>query len=74
MEYLRVYKAVQIFGNNPKNQSSIHEEIKGRLKSGIAAISFVCVCVCRVFLSPSFLSKNMNIEVFKLILNKVNYY
>jgi hypothetical protein len=59
------FQRVEHFGylrTTLRNQNSMHEKIKGRLKSGIAWYHSV-----QNLLSSSMLSKNSNIKIFKTI-------
>jgi len=53
----------QIFGNNLKVLNSIQEELKSRLKSGNA-----CFHLVQNLWSSSLLSKNVNIEIYSIII------
>jgi len=55
-------------GTTLKNQNSIHEEIKSRLKSGN-----VCSHSVQNLLSSSLLSKNLKIKIYRTIMLPVLY-
>ena len=56
-------------GTTLKNQNSIQEEIKSRLKSGNA-----CYHSVKYLLSSSMLSKNLKIKIFRTIILPVVLY
>ena len=56
-------------GTTLKNQNSIQEEIKSRLKSGNA-----CYHSVKYLLSSSMLSKNLKIKIFRTIISPVVLY
>ena len=56
-------------GTTLTNQNSIHEEIKSRLKSGNA-----CYYLVQNLLSSRFLSKNLNIKIYRTIIPLVVLY
>jgi hypothetical protein len=58
-----------MFGNNPNESKSIHEEIKNRLKSGNA-----CYHSVQNLLSSRLLSKNVKIKIYKTIILPVVLY
>jgi len=60
---------VQIFGNNLKNQNSIQEEIKSRLKLGNA-----CYYLVQNVLSYSLLLKNVKVKICRTIIFPVLLY
>jgi hypothetical protein len=53
---------IQIFGSNPNDRNSIHEEIKSRLKSGNT-----CYHSVQNLLSSWLLSKNTKIRVYRTV-------
>ena len=60
---------MRIFGNNFRNQNSIAEEIKSRLRSGNA-----CYHSVQNFLSSRLLSKNLKIKIYRTIILPVVLY
>ena len=56
-------------GTTLKNQNSIHEEIKSRMKSGNA-----CCHSAQNLLSSSLLSKNMKVNIYRTVILPVVLY